>query len=59
MPLVIKSVIDFISGEDRSGRDATYLIIVIVFLRLINIFSSAHSRKMIVNYQLYLVMYWV
>ncbi|CAD8205655.1 unnamed protein product [Paramecium pentaurelia] len=47
MPLLIKTVIDFIKSEHREENDAIYLILSIVFLRIINIFSQAHSRRMI------------
>ncbi|CAD8193906.1 unnamed protein product [Paramecium pentaurelia] len=46
MPLLIKTVIDFIKSENRDENDAIYLILAILFLRIMNIFSQAHSRRM-------------
>lgn len=39
MPLLIKTVIDYIKSENRDENDAIYLILAILFLRIMNIFS--------------------
>ncbi|CAD8199386.1 unnamed protein product [Paramecium octaurelia] len=47
MPWLIKTVIDYIQSKHRNENEAIYLILSVLFLRIINIFTQAHSRRMI------------